>query len=161
MNEFAIGGVPTSTLETAAREAAEYASLDALGEHVGQSRAQLLAASELGWDGKRIGGDLQCVQGVAVLLAQSRALSVLDLRSNALGAEGARILAAALEGNTTLATLGLGTNQIGDVGAAALAQVLPSMTGLTQLYLSSNQIGDAVQAQLEAARGPKLEYLIM
>ena len=74
MNEFASGGVPPSTLETAAREATEYA-LNALCAHVRQSRAQLLAANRLDWDGKGIGGDLRRVQGVAVLLKRSRALT--------------------------------------------------------------------------------------
>jgi Ran GTPase-activating protein (RanGAP) involved in mRNA processing and transport len=164
-------------------------ALDALCAHVEMSREQLLAADSLWWEEKGIGAVRQRVQGLAVLLARSASLTVLDLDGNSPGAEGARTLAGGLEGNTTLATLNLRSNGLGDVGAAALARVLPSVTELTALYLHSNQIGDvgvaalagalpslrrltqldlhnngigdAGRAQLEAAKGPQLTDLLL
>ncbi|KAF8055831.1 EGY2 [Scenedesmus sp. PABB004] len=68
------------------------------------------------------------------------ALQQLKLHTNAIGDEGAALLAAKLSGNGLLLALDLGANGIGDAGAAALAEGLKLNTTLTRLDLSGNAI---------------------
>lgn len=79
---------------------------------------------------------------VAEALKGNAGLAALDLATNEVGEGGARALAGALQVNTALTELDLGSNGVGDVGAIALARALKSNAGLTWLDLSANSLGD-------------------
>jgi len=74
----------------------------------------------------------------------------LDFGYNEVGADGARLLAQALKGNTRLTTLHMGYNNLGDDGARALAAALDG-TALTGLYLEHSSIGAKGAAALAEA----------
>eukprot|EP01094_Clydonella_sp_ATCC50884_P028415 TRINITY_DN8513_c0_g1_i5.p1 TRINITY_DN8513_c0_g1~~TRINITY_DN8513_c0_g1_i5.p1 ORF type:complete len:225 (-),score=34.85 TRINITY_DN8513_c0_g1_i5:251-925(-) len=63
-------------------------------------------------------------------------------QGNAIGDEGARLLADALRGNTTLERLNLQFTRLGDEGTRVLADALRGNTVLTRLWLGKNKIGD-------------------
>ena len=63
------------------------------------------------------------------------------LKNKFLGDAEARMLANALQANTSLQRLWLGENQIGDEGTKALASAIQSSTILKELFLQNNQIG--------------------
>ncbi|CAM9552011.1 unnamed protein product, partial [Phaeothamnion confervicola] len=84
------------------------------------------------------------------------ALTSIDLSCNALGAEGAAAIAAALPANRTLRSLALAANGIGDAGAEALGMALSR--GLRRLDLAANGIGGAGAAALLPPYG-RLEEL--
>jgi Leucine Rich repeat len=65
----------------------------------------------------------------------------LDLGKNIIGDVGAAAIADALRASQSLETLWLTDNRIGDAGMAALAQVLKQGSSLRKLCLSRNQIG--------------------
>ncbi len=71
-------------------------------------------------------------QGV---LPQCPALSILGLKGNQIGDQGAGVLAGVLPQCPALSTLGLGDNQIGDQGAGRLAGMLPQCRVLSHLYI--------------------------
>ena len=69
----------------------------------------------------------------------------------AIGDEGGKALAAALEKNATLTKLQLDGNSVGDVGASALASALEKNTTLTELGLAWNSVGEAGASALASA----------
>ena len=77
----------------------------------------------------------------------NRALKALDLDSNNLGNEGARVLCEALKHNTTLESLNVGnrngssSGDTKDGGARYFADMLKVNRALTSLNLWNNQIG--------------------
>ncbi|KAF9301714.1 hypothetical protein BGZ74_006368, partial [Mortierella antarctica] len=75
-------------------------------------------------------------------LKANSALTTLELLSNEIGYDGARVLAEVLKSNPTLTTLTLEDNSIGDNGAQALSEALKTNSTLTTLWLGSNNIGD-------------------
>ena len=76
------------------------------------------------------------------LRANDKGLVDLGISGSAIGDEGAKILAKALESNTMLQSLELGNSNIGGEGATALASVLTKSSALKTLYLRGNHIGD-------------------
>ena len=80
-------------------------------------------------------------KALAHALESNTTLLGLDLSNNKIGDEGAKALALALKSNTTLSELDLKDNEIGDEGAQALAHALESNTTLSKLSLWSNEIG--------------------
>ncbi len=74
-------------------------------------------------------------------LCANKSLTALDLRWNALGADGIRLVTEALTGCATLTTLYLCGNALGDVGVLALARLLEQNTPLVDLRVRSNNIG--------------------
>ncbi len=68
--------------------------------------------------------------------------TTVDLRSNKIGAEGAKALAEALKTNASLTTVNLEGNEVGDEGAKALAEALKTNASLTTVDLWGNKIGD-------------------
>ncbi|KAF9201931.1 hypothetical protein BGZ59_002435, partial [Podila verticillata] len=90
---------------------------------------------------------------LAKTLRANSTLTILNLQSNSIGANGAQALAEALKTNSTLTTLNLDNNLIGDNGAQALAEVLKTNSTLTTLNLDNNRIGDnGAQALAEALK---------
>lgn len=72
----------------------------------------------------------------------NRHCTELDLASNRLTSEGARLLAIALETNTTLEILDLSSNRIKDEGVQYLVESLRSHPSLKYLRLGTNAITD-------------------
>ena len=78
-----------------------------------------------------------------------RALSLLNLASNSLWAEGTKLLAEALKGNRIITELNLSNNSatrkgtsFGDMsGVIALADAIPDMGAMTSLNLAENYMG--------------------
>jgi uncharacterized protein (TIGR02996 family) len=95
------------------------------------------------------------VEGARALAegAQLPGITVLRLKNNNLGNEGAVALAAARH---PLRTLDVADNHIGDSGVAALTRS-PSASRLGRLDLSTNEIGD--DGAIEIARSPTLSQL--
>ncbi len=83
--------------------------------------------------------------------ANDKSTTDLGISGSAVGDEGAKILAKALEGNTSLVSLELGNSNIGAEGAAALASVLTKGSALKTLYLRGNKIGDGGSKALAQA----------
>ena len=77
---------------------------------------------------------------LAEALKTNATLTVLNLRDNNIGPEGAIALADALKINTTLTYLSLWNNTIGPERAIALAEALKTNSTLTYLNLSWNNI---------------------
>ncbi|KAF9926889.1 hypothetical protein BGZ67_007894 [Mortierella alpina] len=67
--------------------------------------------------------------------------TILNLKYNSIGGDGAKALAEALKINSAPATLNLHYNQIRDDGAKALSEALKTRSTLTTLDLSDNSIG--------------------
>ncbi|KAF8962805.1 hypothetical protein BGZ46_001104, partial [Entomortierella lignicola] len=78
-------------------------------------------------------------------------LTILDLRGNSVGKEGAAALSGALKANTTLTTLDLSENSIEDDGALGLSGALKTNTTLTTLNLKFNSIGNEGALALSGA----------
>ena len=74
-------------------------------------------------------------------LSNNRTVRILVLRSNNIGAEGAKHLANALKVNQSLQRIGLRNNRIGDEGAKSLADALMVNKSLQTMGLSQNNIG--------------------
>ena len=72
---------------------------------------------------------------------QATELSVLNIRSNSIGVNGAMAVAAMLTGKSKLSELRLGNNNLGDDGAAAIAEALMQATELSVLDLDSCNVG--------------------
>ncbi len=85
------------------------------------------------------------------LRANDKSTTDLGISGSAVGNEGAKILAKALEGNTSLVSLELGNSNIGAEGVAALASILTKVSALKTLYLRGNKIGDGGAKALAAA----------
>ena len=92
-------------------------------------------------------------RGVAALVAgpHPAQLVTLDLRWNAIGPIGARVLASS-PALPRLATLHLGNNAIGDAGAEALA-ASTHLPQLTELHVEYNGLGAAAAAALQRRFG--------
>ncbi|KAF9944994.1 hypothetical protein BGZ72_001783, partial [Mortierella alpina] len=73
-------------------------------------------------------------------LRTNATLTILDLRGNSIGDNGALALSEALKINSTLTTLDLWNNSIGDNGAQALSEALKTNSTLTTLDLRGNSI---------------------
>ncbi len=80
---------------------------------------------------------------------RDNSLTSLYLGGNQIGAEGAKALAAVLEGNSSLTSLDLYGNEIGDEGAKALAVALEGNTSLTSLELNYYSINGELRSQIE------------
>lgn len=88
---------------------------------------------------------------VAVAAASSPRVRHLLLGTNALGTEGSRAVADALEPEHGIETLYLGCNRIGPEGVDALAGRLEGDDTVRALWLKRNPIGDEGVARLAAA----------
>ncbi|KAL0229348.1 hypothetical protein GEMRC1_013966 [Eukaryota sp. GEM-RC1] len=71
----------------------------------------------------------------------SPSITMLDLRCNRIGSEGARALAEALKVNSTIIEIYLDKNSIGPEGARALAEALKVNSTIIEIYLDKNSIG--------------------
>jgi hypothetical protein len=97
-------------------------------------------------------------------LPDKRALSLFDISTNSLGAEGSKALAEALNGNQVMTELNIGSNKLtedeygiigGDMsGVIALANAIPGMGAMRSLNLTSNVLG-VKGARIIAACLPK------
>jgi hypothetical protein len=83
-----------------------------------------------------------------ISLVDKGTLSLLNLASNELRAEGTKLLAAALKGNQIMTELNISSNAMtlgsgrGDIsGVIALADVISDMRAMTSLNLASNKLG--------------------
>ncbi|KAF9538055.1 hypothetical protein EC957_007269 [Mortierella hygrophila] len=86
-------------------------------------------------------------------LKTNSTLTILSLRSNSIGDNGAQALSEALKTNSTLATLNFRRNSIGGKGAQALFEALKINSTLTTLDLELNSIGSTgAQALSEALK---------
>jgi hypothetical protein len=69
-------------------------------------------------------------------------MKTINLYRNQIGAEGASLLANALEVNTSVTAIEIGLNGIGVEGASVLADALKLNEAVTIIALGWNQIGD-------------------
>lgn len=92
-------------------------------------------------------GNLAAVAFKRALQSRDTRVTHLHLGDTAMTSSCAKILAEALQSNTTLARLDLSSNGIDPGGAAAIANALKSNQTLTHLQLRGNQIGDAGAAR--------------
>jgi hypothetical protein len=97
------------------------------------------------------------------VLEQCHDLAELNLNSNEIGPEGAKILANVLQGSNFI-RLHLFGNNIGAEGAKYIAQVLAQCPNLAELILSMNNIGDEgasyiANALVQSVQCPKLATL--
>lgn len=110
-----------------------------ISEHVLEKiRANDKKLIDLGISGSAVGDE-----GVKVLadaLNGNTSLLSIELGNSNIGSEGAEALARALLKNNTLKTLYLRGNKIGDEGSKALSEALKSNNGLEHLYLGGNEI---------------------
>jgi len=84
------------------------------------------------------------------VLGQYHDLAELNLNSNVIGPEGAKILANVLQGNN-FSRLEIFGNNIGAEGAAYIAQVLAQCPNFVELKLSMNNIGDEGASKIAEA----------
>ena len=85
--------------------------------------------------------------------ANDPSLTKIDLSDNAIGAAGAKALAAALKTNTSVTTINLSYNYIGAAGAKTLAEALKTNTSVTTIDLGGNGIrNDGTQTLAEALK---------
>jgi len=84
-------------------------------------------------------------------LAQNKTCTVLDMKLNCIGPEGAVSLGRALERNTILRKLDLSLNYIGDIGAIAIAKALECNTALVELDLSCDPYGYGLGPMIDNA----------
>lgn len=103
-------------------------------------------SSRLGIEGSRF-GNLAAAAFKRALQSRDTKVTHLDLGNTSMTSSCAKILAEALQSNTTLARLDLSSNGIDPGGAAAIANALKSNQTLTHLQLRENQIGDAGAAR--------------
>ncbi|MBX3322586.1 MAG: hypothetical protein KF757_06310 [Phycisphaeraceae bacterium] len=85
------------------------------------------------------------------LPALAEHLTTLNVWDNRLGAEGATVLAPALEQLTSLKWFNLGANSLGPDGVAELAPTIARLTNLIDLDLTENGIGPGGAASLASA----------
>ncbi len=78
-----------------------------------------------------------------VIASMNRATSVC-LHNRKIGDAEARVIAHALENNTTVTSIDLSRNKFSKVGAKAIAHMLERNTTLTSIDLEDNKISDAV-----------------
>eukprot|EP00808_Paulinella_micropora_P028387 g51149.t1 len=86
---------------------------------------------------------VQGAEAVAGMLRPNQArggLQFLSLKGVGLGPKGAKMIAAALEGDTGLTSLGLADNAIGEEGCAALVSMLRKNESLRSLDLRDNKL---------------------
>jgi hypothetical protein len=76
------------------------------------------------------------------VLEQYHDLAELNLNSNEIGPEGAKILVNVLQGSNIIRSFHLFGNKIGAEGAKYIAQILAQCPNLAELILSINNIGD-------------------
>ena len=128
--------------------------------------AQLLgqpALEELDLTGSELDAD-DCSTLATTLSASSCRLAVLNIDKAGIGAEGAHVLAAALEANATLTSISMQRNGLGRKGGRALGEALSNNSSVTHLDLSLNDIGpQGGLAFAEALRTPggRLASLVM
>lgn len=84
-------------------------------------------------------------------LKDNKIVTVLNLGSNKIGDDEAKVIANVLKNNTTLTALFLDNNEIGHEGAMAIAEALKSNKTLTQLGIVANNIGNKGVEALAAA----------
>lgn len=113
-----------------------------------------LIGSEINLDGKRITAE-KAPAICAFLREHSPKVERLILNANALGDEGARVLAAHLHHDASLTYLALTSCGIGDEGAELLAEALLVNQTLRTLFLSGNPISSAAVAKLEEANAQR------
>jgi NAD(P)-dependent dehydrogenase (short-subunit alcohol dehydrogenase family)/Ran GTPase-activating protein (RanGAP) involved in mRNA processing and transport len=75
----------------------------------------------------------------------------LDLCKQALGAEGARAVAAALRGNRVVKSLLLGDDRLGNAGAAAVAGAVGDTDAITTVFVGCNLIDERGARSLASA----------
>ena len=98
----------------------------------------------------------------AVLDENGCPLERLDLRGNAIGAEGTLALASALRKTKTLKSLNLAQNLIGGDGLRALASALAGETSMEELDIQHNGCGDeGCMALTTHGFGSRLETLLL
>jgi hypothetical protein len=78
---------------------------------------------------------------LARALTASRSVTLLDLRWNALRADGAEALAQVLRANTSLTVVRVCGNEMGDVGITALADALVVNTTVQEWTAGDNGVG--------------------
>ena len=97
----------------------------------------------------------------AVLDENGCPLERLDLRGNALGAEGAIAMAGALKHSKMLKALNLAHNLIGADGVRALAEALAGDTSVRELDIQHNGCGDEGCAALETHGFGNIERIFL
>ena len=91
-------------------------------------------------------------QGLARALASAEVkLALLDLSENRISEVGAKVLAAALCGNTSLTRLDFSDNCLFDWGAREMSKLLLANTAITTLSLDGNGIGRHEAAAIRVA----------
>ena len=130
--------------------------LDLLGCHINSEGAVELAAAlcknttlnDLNVSHNPIGEHVEGVTGVARMLLENKALTLLGLQNCHISSEGAVELAAALCKNSTLKHLNLDRNPIGVEGASSMSDMLQHNTSLEYLYLRDDSVGEEGVHQL-------------
>ncbi len=87
-------------------------------------------------------------------------LVTLDVASNNIGPEGARLIATALRTNSTLTHLNLRDNDIGDDGAVALLNSMKRNESVTRMIVKRNNIRPGIKQSLIAAVRRNMEPVI-
>jgi Ran GTPase-activating protein (RanGAP) involved in mRNA processing and transport len=113
-----------------------------------------IANNDLGTNFKG-GTDMSGVIALADVISDMGALTKLDISSNIIGAEGGKLIAAALKGNQVMTVLNISGNYLAEdsndkpdmSGVIALADVIPDMGALSILNLASNSLGEIVLAE--------------
>ncbi|CAD7698210.1 unnamed protein product [Ostreobium quekettii] len=133
--------------------------LDVQGNQIGDGGAGQLArllrdcrslsALDVSWNRITAGGFLRIADALSA--ERGAPLAVLNAAGNALGAEGAGMLAWALRHNGRLREVNLRRNDVGDEGAAKLADAIAASPSLRAVDLRQNGIGDAGAASLGQA----------
>ena len=127
--------------------------LAAFSRKEGNSRAAMLAATQLDWTGKRLVPDDMEVLGKLLAMGTMPRLVRLDLSCNRIGVDGITALAGAVGALASVEDLWLGGNQIADVGVSVLAGAIWALPSLKIISLEVNQIGDTGVTALANAIG--------
>jgi hypothetical protein len=98
--------------------------------------------------------DMSGIMALTAAIPDMRALLVLSLNSNSLGAGGGKALAEGLRGNSVIEELHIADNKLtgygGDMpGVVAIADVIPGMGALSVTNVMGNEIGKKQRAKLQ------------
>jgi hypothetical protein len=98
--------------------------------------------------------DMSGIMALTAAIPDMRALLVLSLNSNSLGAGGGKALAEGLRGNSVIEELHIAGNELTDYGGdmsgvVAIADVIPGMGALSVANVMGNEIGKKQLAKLQ------------